>query len=470
MAVKHQFVSAVSDGGDTDLVQPTDWNADHSIDTEYTTTGSELAPGGDLAIDPTGAPGWTIYGVPSYTFGVGSLSWSWTSGTFAGFELPVATTSGTWYVIEIDQNLSANIGADVGFYNNTATVSPVDDQVRYIFKADYTGTDTLYMYAGVKASGHTWAITRVSVKALTANADPAITINDYSGEPVFVLGDGPGDIKIGRNAMLGRSTSGNGSSSIAIGYEALYSATTGYNNVAIGRSAMNLTSGATDTVAVGTFALSRATGTNNTAVGASAGGNITTGAKNCAVGFAGTGITTGHYNVAIGHNALCSAQLTTGYENIAIGHDPGLAITSGDNNILLGRAGKNITTGDENFIVGGSKDSPLGDQSAAATLTTGSRNIVIGRNTLDVPTAGTSDYLNIGNAIKGDMAAGPIAFQVPFSHKGVAFADKPASPVAGSMIYFTDSNTATWGATVAGGGANPVLAWYNGTNWTVVGA
>jgi hypothetical protein len=52
----------------------------------------------------------------------------------------------------------------------------------------------------------------------------------------------------------------------------------------------------------------------------------------------------------------------------------------------------------------------------------------------------------------------------------LTFAQLPATPLAGMMCYVTDSNTATWGATVASGGANKVLCWYNGTNWTVMGA
>ena len=52
---------------------------------------------------------------------------------------------------------------------------------------------------------------------------------------------------------------------------------------------------------------------------------------------------------------------------------------------------------------------------------------------------------------------------------GVAFAALPAAPVAGTLAYVTDSNTATWGATVAGGGANVVLVVFNGSVWTVVG-
>jgi hypothetical protein len=43
------------------------------------------------------------------------------------------------------------------------------------------------------------------------------------------------------------------------------------------------------------------------------------------------------------------------------------------------------------------------------------------------------------------------------------------SSIEGSICDVTDSNTATWGATVANGGGNHVQARCNGTNWTVVG-
>lgn len=51
----------------------------------------------------------------------------------------------------------------------------------------------------------------------------------------------------------------------------------------------------------------------------------------------------------------------------------------------------------------------------------------------------------------------------------VAFASLPGSPSQGMLAAVTDSNTATWGAVIAAGGANKVLAYYNGTNWTVAG-
>jgi hypothetical protein len=34
-------------------------------------------------------------------------------------------------------------------------------------------------------------------------------------------------------------------------------------------------------------------------------------------------------------------------------------------------------------------------------------------------------------------------------------------------VPVTDSSTNTWGATISGGGSNHVLAYYNGSNWTV---
>ena len=37
----------------------------------------------------------------------------------------------------------------------------------------------------------------------------------------------------------------------------------------------------------------------------------------------------------------------------------------------------------------------------------------------------------------------------------------------GSVNPITDSTTATWGATVTGGGSSHILAYCDGTNWTV---
>jgi hypothetical protein len=65
--------------------------------------------------------------------------------------------------------------------------------------------------------------------------------------------------------------------------------------------------------------------------------------------------------------------------------------------------------------------------------------------------------------------AGTLRDLVARSTRGAAVtvANLPATPVEGMMVAVTDSNVATWGTTIAGGGANHVLAYYDGTNWTV---
>lgn len=49
------------------------------------------------------------------------------------------------------------------------------------------------------------------------------------------------------------------------------------------------------------------------------------------------------------------------------------------------------------------------------------------------------------------------------------FAGLPINVAAGAQAFITDSNTATWGAAAAGGGANAVLVQWNGSVWTVIG-
>lgn len=47
------------------------------------------------------------------------------------------------------------------------------------------------------------------------------------------------------------------------------------------------------------------------------------------------------------------------------------------------------------------------------------------------------------------------------------YANRPTAPQEGDTQVFTDSNTATWAATIAGTGSSRVQGRFNGTNWTV---
>jgi hypothetical protein len=50
----------------------------------------------------------------------------------------------------------------------------------------------------------------------------------------------------------------------------------------------------------------------------------------------------------------------------------------------------------------------------------------------------------------------------------LVYASLPRDPRVGDFAIVSDSNTAVWGAVIAGLGVNQVLAWFNGVAWTVV--
>lgn len=65
---------------------------------------------------------------------------------------------------------------------------------------------------------------------------------------------------------------------------------------------------------------------------------------------------------------------------------------------------------------------------------------------------------NMGDVICTSVRTQPVTFaQLP----------NPTSAGAGTRAFVTDSNTATFGATVAGGGANAVPVYSDGTDWLV---
>jgi hypothetical protein len=59
-------------------------------------------------------------------------------------------------------------------------------------------------------------------------------------------------------------------------------------------------------------------------------------------------------------------------------------------------------------------------------------------------------------ALRGVRAVGVTVANLP-----------PASGNTGMRATVTDANATTIGTTVAGGGANTVLVWSNGTNWRI---
>lgn len=201
-------------------------------------------------------------------------------------------------------------------------------------------------------------------------------------------------VAIGNSAALAMTGTGN----YVMGFQAGNALTSGNNNVGIGYQALLFSRTGFNNIGIGTTALgSGGAGNNNTAVGHNAmTAAATASTQNAAYGgLALQSLTTGQTNVAVGYQSLSST--TTGSFNTAIG---GYSAPSGQNNTALGyKAGALLAGNSARNVV-------IGQQVASTTLTTGTDNILIGTSALvDTATGSTSNWLNIGNLLYGDLSS-----------------------------------------------------------------
>jgi hypothetical protein len=282
--------------------------------------------------------------------------------------------------------------------------------------------------------------TAVGYNAMTANTD-GFQNTAVGSEALDANTSGDYNTGVGYQALTAASTA---NYNTGIGYRALQATTTGAGNTAVGSDALLLTSTGADNVAVGYGSLDAYTGSDAVAIGRSALGANTSGTGNTAVGKdAALLVVTGAYNVAVGWTALDAATTSN---NTAVGASALGALTSGANNVALG-----FQAGD--------------------ALTTGSNNLVLGYDA-DVSAAGVSNEITLGNASVTSMRVPglTLTFSVKyFNHGTLTVATLPAAATAGAgaRAVVTDANATTFHSIVAGGGANVVPVFSDGTNWQI---
>lgn len=153
---------------------------------------------------------------------------------------------------------------------------------------------------------------------------------------------------------ISRNTTGH--DNVGIGYQASYTNTIGKFNIAIGSDALNSNFDQDDNIAIGYQSLYSNIGNQNSALGSQALYNNYT----------------GHNNIGIGFQALygASSNQAVGSNNIGLGTTPLYKNSSGNSNIALGYISLySNTTGSDNIALG---------YSSLAYNTTGSYNIGIG--------------------------------------------------------------------------------------------
>jgi len=239
-----------------------------------------------------------------------------------------------------------------------------------------------------------------------------------------------------QSTALGQGTfnTNAGYASTAVGYQALYSLTSGRRNTAVGVYALtNLT-----------------TGYWNTVIGVHAGQNLTTAAFSTFLGAnAGFYAGTADSNTAVGYQALQGTVSGLGANNTALGFRALGDINASASCIGIGyAAGKYADNPRQVFI-----------DNADRTNIAGCQNIglIYGKG----ETTAAAQVLHLNANVRIGAGNAPVVAGLPAAAAGYK----------GFRGYVTDASvaytSANVGSTVAGGGANTVPVFCNGTNWVI---
>lgn len=240
-----------------------------------------------------------------------------------GSVTPAASTFTTVTATTFTGNLVGNV---TGTATNVATNANLTGDVTSIGNA----TTLAIVNANVGVFGDT-----LTVPQFTVNGKGLITaVSNVAISGTGLKTDAYGNSWGGDNALINVNGPGGGIDNTAIGYNALFSNTTGAHNTALGFGALATNTIGTQNVAIGNFSLNlNVSGVNNTATGDGA-----------------LAVSTGTDNVAFGYNSL-SSQTTSNY-NVGLGYGAGRAIITGNNNVIIGgNDGNSIDGTDYNIII-----------------------------------------------------------------------------------------------------------------------
>ena len=309
--------------------------------------------------------------------------------------------------------------------------------------ADTTTTNLLLTKPEVGASTDTWG-TKINTDLDTIDA---VFKNDGTGTAVNGTANGVLYINGTKKQVAGSALTFDG-------------AILGVNGISVGRGA-----GAVSTnTAVGASALAAVTGGYNTALGQTAGSKITSGTENTAIGVGvmsngaavtsdyNTGVgtsalynlTSGSSNTALGKSAL--EKNTSASNNTAVGYQAGYTATTASENSYFGyKAGTVATTGTLNTFIGRSAGESLTNASystfiganAGEAITTGGKNTILGRY------SGNQDSLDIRTLSNYAVISDGDGNRQITMKEGQTLALDSAVPNAGTGITFPATQSAS---------------------------
>lgn len=367
---------------------------------------NESAVLGSQLIDGTGwtSAGWTGNFVTGFTNGTGNTS-------------PLRRTMGATgtkkYQISFDTSapliadeLYLSIGNSVTFDLYIGPFTHYEIGIQSVSDGDLVFTPI---------STFNKTISNITVKEITAPTTTTTqVVNDSTNAKILEFRGTKANLE---NLFMGLNSgkfNTSGYQNVSLGTKTLENNMSGFWNTGIGSMSLNENTAGSRNTAIGyNTLLKNKTGQRNAAIGTFALSANISGIKNHAFGSDTLyNNTTGSYNVAIGFSAMYSN--TIGYRNVAIGNSALNLNSTGDSITVVGAsAHRSSTTATRSVAVGASAleyattggfNVAVGYQ-AGRNVTTGQQNIFIGYN-VDTPDPTKSNFMNIGNALYGNLSKG----------------------------------------------------------------
>ena len=351
---------------------------------------SDLGAGGGLTIDNLNADGISlkIGSVNTNVLGAGTANWYDGAGVsqmaFDGSTKKLSVTNVDIWRGLLNDGSSTAVGSTALAATTAGGVSNTAVGFRSMYRATTAAFNVAVGHNSLSALGMTGTgNVAVGTSVLTSNI--VGLSNTCVGASSFSNSNADGNTGLGAGSGLGVI----GQYNIAVGVNSLYNAAgihSGANNIAVGTNALNSALAVTGSsnVMVGNGAgqsSNSITGSNNVGIGTDTFRDLSSGADNIAIGrLAGTNLTTGSYNIAIGLETL--RDTITGSDNIAIG-DNCLVKATGNDTVAIGTGAlQNATSAVQNVAVG---------RSALQVLVTGNANTAIGFQAISTGTGGANN-------------------------------------------------------------------------------
>ena len=307
-------------------------------------------------------------------------------GYQAGYNYNAAETFGSTFVgNSAGSSVSSGVqNTFIGGYSGLYPTGSYNTGVGYQAVKGYAGNATGEYNTGVGGAA--------LANFTSGERNSAVGIASLSGNT-----SGSNNSAVGMYSLVGNTVASN---NVGVGYLSGYLNSLGNANVFLGAYAgynsNPSTAVSTYNVYIGYNAgASATTGTSNTAVGASAyaQGSAATGSNNTAIGLqALASNTSASNNTAVGFNSLYNT--TTGINNNALGYEAGKRLSTGSYNLFVGSrsgsTGLTALTGDSNscigegsgyYLEGAANGNTFLGQNSGSAVTTGTNNVILGRYT-----------------------------------------------------------------------------------------